>query len=354
MLLRAQHPFFGTLALYANIRIDTSIKTAATDGESLFFNPDFISNLNRPELLGLIVHEVLHMALLHNQRRGTRDSLMWNIAADIVVNGMITKLTTYSLPDGAVQCLALSHLSAEEVYEQLPNYAEISVNQLTLIDLLPEVDRLKRDHETNWKMVISQAKAISVQHGKGIGHVSLGLFREFDVLAAPPLSWQELLWSLLVATPCDFQGYDRRFIWNGLYLDAMAGESLRVAIAIDTSDSVSKGDLSLFVAEVKSILATYPHISAELYYCDTHLFGPYELDSFTTVPPPKGGGGTSFEPFFKRIADAPPDLAIYFTDGHALFPRLEPKHEILWVITQAGIESDAIPFGTIARMNIHN
>ncbi len=356
ILLRSQHPFFGTLALYADIRIDTSLETAGTDGESLFVNPSFISGLDRPKLLGLLVHEILHMALLHNQRRGTRDPLLWNIAADIVVNGMITKLTNYTLPSGAVFCNALCHLSVEEVYEQLPARNDISFDQLTLIDLLPTTPAslLEKDHAKKWKIAISQARAISDKNGTSIGIDSLGGFREFDAAMTPSLSWQELLWSFLIATPCDFQGYDRRFIWKGLYLDAMEGESLKIAIAIDTSGSVSKDDLSLFIAEVTGILDTYPHISAELYYCDSELFGPYQIDSDHSLPQPQGGGGTSFQPFFTKIEKDPPELAVYFTDGFGHFPASPQDYETLWVITQAGIESDAIPFGTIARMNIHN
>jgi predicted metal-dependent peptidase len=42
----------------------------------------------------------------------------------------------------------------------------------------------------------------------------------------------------MVATPYDFGGFDRRFIHRKLYLEDVIGESVEVAICIDTSGSI--------------------------------------------------------------------------------------------------------------------
>jgi len=117
--IRGDHPFFGTLALFAELRVTQDVATAATDGKTLFFNPDFIEKLDGPRMCGLVSHELLHAALQHVIRRREREPLAWNIAADIVVNGMIRKDTEYPLPDGAVEVAKLAHLSVEEIYEQI-------------------------------------------------------------------------------------------------------------------------------------------------------------------------------------------------------------------------------------------
>ena len=89
--LRRHSPFFATLCLFARLRPTDSIPTAATDGKDIFYNPTWLSTLlpTPARLRGLLIHEVLHAALLHVQRRGGREPLRWNIAADVVVNGMI-------------------------------------------------------------------------------------------------------------------------------------------------------------------------------------------------------------------------------------------------------------------------
>ena len=69
----------------------------------LWFNAAFVEQQDTNRLCGLVAHELLHAALLHGLRRRERDPVLWNIAADIVVNGMIRKDTTYGLPLGGVE-----------------------------------------------------------------------------------------------------------------------------------------------------------------------------------------------------------------------------------------------------------
>ena len=45
----------------------------ATDGVSLFYNPEFVETLNAATLAGTLAHEVMHPALHHHVRRSGRD-----------------------------------------------------------------------------------------------------------------------------------------------------------------------------------------------------------------------------------------------------------------------------------------
>ena len=89
--LRAKNPFFATLALFAHLEWREEIATAATDGRDIVFNPAFAATLTPAEFQAVLLHEVLHCALLHVMRRASREPELWNIAADIVVNGMIIR-----------------------------------------------------------------------------------------------------------------------------------------------------------------------------------------------------------------------------------------------------------------------
>ena len=113
--MRSRHPFFGTLLFHAPTILTEQIPTACTDGQNLYFNPAFIEPLSRQELDGLLLHEVLHAALLHGQRRGSGGSQLWNWAAGIGAIGMIASLEDISLPSGGgVVALALEKLPVEE------------------------------------------------------------------------------------------------------------------------------------------------------------------------------------------------------------------------------------------------
>ncbi len=133
--LRMKSPFFATLALFARFIPTTSTPTAATDGKDIFFNPDFLLSLPSAQQDGLFLHEVLHAALLHVLRRGVRNPQLWNIAADIVVNGTISAQGCFELPANAIRDQKLEHLSVEEIYELLLQEEKCS-HDLIMPDLL--------------------------------------------------------------------------------------------------------------------------------------------------------------------------------------------------------------------------
>jgi predicted metal-dependent peptidase len=362
MRIRGDHPFLGTLALFAELKVSDEIETAATDGKKLFFNPTYVDKLDAAKLCGLVTHELLHAALQHVGRRHERNTLLWNIAADIVVNGMIRKDTRYDLPEGGVENPDLAHLSVEEIYEQL-NAGKLEVPSILLLDLQgissdgaghSIQDAQSNQLQTHWRAAIQQASAMARRMGKGFGQRGLGQTRELLSATQEPLGWRELLSQFMISTPFDFQGFDRRFVHQKLYLEEMQGESVEVAIVIDTSGSIGNQELSAFMGEIQAILDAYPQIRGRLFFADSQLYGPYEFSRDAVIPPPKGGGGTSFCPFFEwadqqEDGDRPP-LSIYFTDGYGSFPSTAATSPVLWVVMPGGLDSTEFPFGDVVRM----
>ena len=353
--LRARFPFFGALLLFARVIPTDAVPLAATDGRDLFVNPEAVAPLRSAEFDGLLLHEVLHAALLHVDRRKLRDPVRWNIAADIVVNGIIAELPNIALPAGGLRDATLEKLPVEEVYEKLQG----TTIKLALADLL-EGDGAGSDEAATtlgveqraaqWREALGQAETLSRM---GIGKLPAGLVRAMGEVLAPTLDWRAMLWRFVTVTPSDFADYDRRFIYRGLYLDALVGESLHVAVAVDTSGSVSPRQLEGFLAELAGILSAYPHVSAWLYYIDTAIAGPYAVHDMAAVPAPRGGGGTSFEPFFAHVESTRGEVQrvlVYLTDGYGTFPKERPAEPVLWVVTAGGLASEQFPFGEVARL----
>jgi predicted metal-dependent peptidase len=365
--IRGDHPFFGTLALFAEFRVSDDVDTAATNGRVLWFNPSFVEKQSTPQLCGLVVHELLHAALQHVPRRKERDGTLWNIAADIVVNGMIRSDTHYELPLGGVEYDGLAHLSVEEIYEQL-NSGKHKLPEILLLDLLSiglsgagesegegslegaQSDAMQR----HWRAALQQAGAVARRMNKGFGSQGFGGVREIESATNSVLSWREILWQFMVATPFDFGGFDRRFIHRKLYLEDMVGESFDVAIVVDTSGSIGGRELAAFQSEIQGILDAYPQIHGTLFFADAELYGPYEFSKDAPFPSALGGGGTSFCPFFKWVAEQERNgsfpVSIYFTDGYGSFPKNAPESPVLWVASPGGLESPSFPFGIVARM----
>jgi predicted metal-dependent peptidase len=186
------------------------------------------------------------------------------------------------------------------------------------------------------------------------GIVPQGLARELGALEAARLDWRSYLWRFLVQTPTDFQHFDRRFVGSGLYLETLSSESVHVHVAVDTSGSIDGAELRAFAGEVQEILRAYPHLRCDLYYADAELHGPYRLTPNTVLPPPIGGGGTDFRPFFGRIERTRDPwgatVVVYLTDGYGTFPTAAPGSPTLWVVSPGGKDLAGFPFGETVRM----
>lgn len=358
--LRMKSPFFATLALFAKFIPSPEILTAATDGKDIYFNSEYVRSLSTTQQIALILHEVLHAALLHVFRRGVREPKLWNIAADIVVNGAIAQQGAFELPSGGIRDKQLELLSVEEIYEILLTEVEERFC-LADCDLLEGSPGLGNDSlsnarkaalEAHWRNALQQASVIARTTNQG--NLPAGMERELGLLTSPQLDWRSHLWRYLVQTPTDFMGFDRRFVGRGLYLETLIGESVQVFAAVDTSGSIDNGQLQMFLNEVQGILNAYPHIKCDLYYVDADAYGAYSLTSDSVIPQPEGGGGTSFVPFFDKVQASwdgyTQGVCIYLTDGYGTFPDKPPELPVLWVVTPGGLDLSGFPFGEAVRL----
>ena len=120
LLLR--HPFFGNMATRLKIEAcDDWCPTAATDGRHLYFNTQFFNAMTNKEIEFVIAHEILHCVFDHLTRRGDRNPVLYNIAADYIVNNLLVRDRIGDNPK-LVQCyqdFKYDGWSSEEVYDEL-------------------------------------------------------------------------------------------------------------------------------------------------------------------------------------------------------------------------------------------
>ena len=375
--VRRECSFFGSLMLFAEIEKSKTLPTAATDGRKIFFNEEFLNSLTSQEQNALMLHEVLHMALLHVTRRQSRDPHIWNIAADIVVNDLIERNTSFPLPEGAITDNRFQDKSVEYIYEALLKSKK--KYKLVISDILQpsnaNSDESKKDSnddiaplsqeeideiESFWKDKMEILKNSSEhQLSSGKGSLPAGIEQEISTILEPEVDWRHALWKYVGKTPADFDDLDRRFIYKGLYLESLLTEAVEVSVCIDTSGSVSDELLMQFAGELKGILRSYPNVKCSLFFADTHLAGPYEIDRIEQMPKAVGRGGTSFVPFFDYLKKNGEEnnllgnhkLSIYFTDGYGDFPKQEPNNPTMWLVCKDGLETNGFPFGEVVRIS---
>jgi predicted metal-dependent peptidase len=375
-----ESPFFGTLLLNTSYRVTDDVPTAATDGDILLLNEQFMAEQTQPHFQSILLHEVLHMALEHISRLKdvfTTDPMTANIAADIVVNGIIQD-NGLELPEDAITDNDLKGLSVREVYNILRQKQQQDKNYLKKKygtgdkDVNYCLQPGKGDKQpgqnpqsgegasgakgtTNWKEVLN--KAATIARTKSYGLKGAGLRRLFKDLLEPTINWRDALYKYITASRTDFEGYDRRFIHSGHYLDDLGGGRIRVMVFMDTSGSVDEELLSEFIAELRFAVNALPQISGEMWYFDTDLYPQGDIEEIFGTPKLQGGGGTSFiEPIKKLKEMAEEDsttqtLGIIFTDGYARLNDFEdPGCPVLWCISPGGEDSSRMPFGEVIRI----
>jgi predicted metal-dependent peptidase len=380
------HPFFGSLLFRLKGHECRSVQTMATDGVSLFYNPDFVETLNAATLAGTLAHEVMHPALHHHVRRSGRDPKRWNVACDFAINPLLVD-AGLSLPDGVFIDNRFREMSAEQIYNLLESESETGQDSghedaddesgaeapkdeapgggdssepaapVTEGGIGQVLDAPAPDEETpsieeqarEWDVAVNQAITVARQAGK----VPAGLNRTLEGAAEASVDWREILrrlWSDTIPADYCWMRPNRRHIWAGVYLPGVIREGVgEIAIAVDCSGSVNARLLRLFEAEVCSIIEGQRPQCVHVLYFDTevHKVETYQAGEQVHLNP-VGGGGTDFGPCFDWLVEhgIQPKTLVFLTDLCGTFPETEPPYPVIWAST----ERRQAPFGSVVPM----
>lgn len=362
------HPWFGALALRLRVEPDpAATSTMATNGTMLKYSPAWVEAQTDAELRGVYAHEVLHCALLHPYRMGSRDPRRWNEAADYAVNPLLVA-AGFKLPAGSLIDRAYNGMSAEQIYSALqqapapeqpgagysqPRAGEVEAAPQPAAgspDGTPETDGPHDYTAADWQIATEQASMVA----KRAGHLPGDADRAARAGRQPVIDWRAVLREFVAAAvPTDYSWArpNRRYIAAGLYLPGIVREGTpRIAVAVDTSGSVSAAMLDTFASEITGIAQECRPESIDVIYHDARI---QHHESFTADDMielhPRGGGGTDFNPVLTEVRDSaePYAAVLMFTDldGPA---TIDPGIPVLW-ITPAHCNRRA-PFGQIVRM----
>lgn len=84
----------GNLNIYGSSAIDPP--TMCTNGLNIVYHPDFVLTQTDAAIRFVLCHEILHCIGDHMTRRGNRNPLLWNYAADYAINPILDEETDRS------------------------------------------------------------------------------------------------------------------------------------------------------------------------------------------------------------------------------------------------------------------
>lgn len=121
--LMLKFPYWSELYYTMTVYEDRSLPTLATDGRNMWVNPEFWAKLDLDLKIAALAHEIGHKMLLHCSRRGARHPMLWNIAADYVVNAIL-KQNGFKLAKGWLYDQQYEGWAVEAVYHDLEQKAQ--------------------------------------------------------------------------------------------------------------------------------------------------------------------------------------------------------------------------------------
>lgn len=395
-------PFFASLMLdmmETKVGKFPGIDTAATNGKFIWFDEDFLATLDLPEAVFLCCHEISHAMWMHMERGRKWMDLgldgkpflpaVYNIAADYVINDMLSKSNVGRMPKGGLLDRKYTgDMLVEDVYRDIMKNAPPpppkggqggGKGQGEGTDPPPEGssggvpskegvgDKKPMDTHVYEPAHVAEAEmkraiATAVQQAKAMGKMPSQLERWVEETLRPQVNWKERL-RLLVTRMSSRDAttwsspHRRRLVSQKLYLPSYTGFGAGEIVCVtDTSGSMGTKEFDASWAEFSDIIMNCRPERLWLMACDARVHNVHELPSYHDIyssrPEMRGGGGTSFIPAFEKVEELQlsPVLMVYFTDLYGSFPDEPPPYPVIWVATT----DEVAPFGETIKVELND
>ena len=384
-----KYPFFGSVVANVKYKEERNIETAGTDGEILYYNPDFLENLSTDEQIFIFAHEVCHIAFNHILRSEGKNAQIWNIATDAVINQFLKK-DGLKIVEGGVDMPDAINYDAEQLYDKMMQEQEIQKNQSGLgngqqsqnkeqqqsqsdlgngqqdqnkeqqnvghdthnlweeavkkhkkeqekteikkkqeeLEKLGEKDAFKKNRNEKKQQLEELKQAIAKQALAPGNSTNSNIRTVSDIgIAKPLIDWRYILRETITYN-VDWS-YKNATIEDGVLTAHLEKIPMpETEIVLDTSGSINKVLLKNFLRECKNILK---QSRVKVGCFDTEFYGFHDIRTEKDIENMefRGGGGTNFNvaigAFSRRVENK-----IIFTDGEAFMPDVSIN--AIWIV----------------------
>jgi predicted metal-dependent peptidase len=389
-MVTAPLPHLSGLAAHVRIALDDSVPTMGIFASGrLVANRGFTARLSNDDLIFVLAHELLHLALRTHDRAAGSTPIEFNYAHDYIINDILRHaLGRTGIPAGGLDMPDARLRSAEEIVLEMRRQASqqptrsqvwegsaVTVEQVlnaarsggqSLGDVLDAARERgmfpddSADQEARARAIrdiakrgMALAKGLSVMHGRGTGaggerrHVRAlrGIYRT---------PWHVALQRWLEGvspgertfTRASRRGAER----TDIVLPGRQRYGMLLNVILDTSASMAD-DIPMALGAIADFCEATGVDEIRLVQCDTlvtsdEMLSPGELAEYEV----KGYGGSDLSAALKGFADDPRvTSAIVITDGDITYPPDAMPYAVLWAIP-GETTSFAPPYGRVIAM----
>lgn len=378
--LMLKEPYYGFFLIALNKIWTNKVPTAGVSKDGinyrLYIGENFWAELSDNHRIGLLKHELLHIAFGHlTMYFKFSDKKLANIAMDMEINQYIDD---EFLPEGGIKIENYQDLNLDlkagcrYYYDKLKQFQdkkdkEGSCGNGQMDKLLDDIKSGNIPDHSTWeefeglteaeeKLLDKQVQRIlqdAEQKTKSRGgHVPHEIANKIilEEILPPKFNWKNYIRRFTGVSTKIYTRKTRRkdnlkFPDNPALKIKMRQKML---VAIDTSGSVNNEELTEFMNEIHHLYKA--GVNVYIIQCDTRIRsskdydGKFELDIV-------GRGGTSFDPvleFYEQHREY--TSLIYFTDGECS-TSMKPSKPVLWVISGQSEMPEGLP-GRVIKLEL--
>ncbi|MFN3351074.1 DUF2201 family putative metallopeptidase [Pseudorhodoplanes sp.] len=384
-------PHLAGLAAAVHVALDRRVPTMGIFASGrLIANPDFVARLKDNELVFVLAHELLHLALrTHDRARGS-GRLEFNYAHDYIINDILRgELGFAAIPAGGLDMPGAKARSAEDIVIEMRRNADLmrartsvwegkdaSVRQAlgqrpgtgddTAGDVL--ADEKERDmfpadaqdqaqQKAAIEAAIARARVLAAAIGKQRAHGNSagGTSAQISALRGQfRPAWQAALQRWIESSAMaerSFTRPSRRGRGSGdLVMPGRRRASWMLTVLLDTSGSMTE-HIPVALGAIADFCEAAGVDQIRVVQCDV------AVTADDTVPPDAlasypvtGFGGSDLSPAMRALDRDPLVRAVVIiTDGDIVFPQAAPAYGVLWVLPRAGLF--APPYGRVIAID---
>jgi len=374
-------PYYGFFLIMLNKTWRKDVPTAGVSKNrinyQLSINEEFWTSLSEEHQLGLLKHELLHIAFGHLTSFGSfSDKRLANVAMDMEINQYID---TEWLPKGGIMIEDYEDLNLDKragcryYYKKLQELKQEKDKNGTcgneaMDKLLDDIENGNVPDHGTWEefddlseaekkliekqlqKVLSDAKEQTIKKRGNVPGEIEGVII-IEEIVKPKFDWRGYIRrftgiSTKVFTKKIRRKENRRFCENpGLKIKMKQ----HMLLGIDTSASVSDKELTEFMNEIHHIYKV--GVDVTIIQCDTSIksIEPYRGKNDLKV---QGRGGTEFDPVldYYNANQKKYTSLVYFTDGEC-YASVIPRGNVLWVLSERSSMNESLP-GKIIKLEL--
>lgn len=359
LMNRSNSTFFSTIFFSVKHQWSTEVPVAATDGQTIFLNPDHFNELNLESRVYLLTKMAMHVAYMHPMRTMGRNLEQFNKAASEAVNLQLHKNGfTYSHPK--VHMAGDSKyegLSAEQIYQELPPQDKDQKdpndpgNMVLPLPLGVSAEQAQQQTQEILIRAAIQAK----QSPEGAGSIPGDIEMALEKFLNPTLPWFRILAKYLrskAKNDYSMKKPNKRFLPDFYMPSMISSNVVDLVMAPDVSGSCSDEDVQACMNEVAGVFKQMKPEKVTLLPFDTKIREAIEVKNVSELQKVRltGRGGTDITPVVEWANKNKPQVVIVFSDGEFYFPDIKTDVDFIWLIY--GNPGFTAPYGKVIHYEV--